>query len=102
VQEKYGPDATLGDDDDSEDSESDETEDEDGEDLTPAMDAAILRTLARIRSKDPAIYENTQSVFERTLLNTSKRRAHTRTYPQRNKLAQKQQNRRPFERPRRR
>jgi protein KRI1 len=33
-------------------SSSDETEDEDGEELTPAMDAAILRTLAKIKRKD--------------------------------------------------
>ncbi len=33
-------------------SSEDETEDEDGAELTPAMDAAILRTLAKIRQKD--------------------------------------------------
>ena len=32
--------------------ESDETEDEDGAELTPAMDAAILRTLAMIRKRE--------------------------------------------------
>jgi hypothetical protein len=60
VKEKYGSDA---DEDDSEDSE-DETEDEDGEELTPAVDAAILRTLARIKRKDPGIYESEKSIFE--------------------------------------
>ena len=47
-----------------EDSEEAESEDEDGEELTPAMDAAILRTLARIKRKDPSIYENGKDVFE--------------------------------------
>ena len=37
-------------DDDDETDESDEEEDEYGEELTPAMDAAILRTLRMIRS----------------------------------------------------
>ena len=45
------------------DSESAESEDEDGEELTATMDAAILRTLARIRRKDPAIYESGINVF---------------------------------------
>ncbi|KAH6910281.1 KRI1-like family C-terminal-domain-containing protein [Coprinopsis sp. MPI-PUGE-AT-0042] len=44
-------------------SESAESEDEDGEELTPAVDAAILRTLARIRKKDPAIYDSSKSIF---------------------------------------
>ena len=39
-------------------------EDEDGEELTPAMDAAILRTLARIKRRDPAIYDAGKDVFE--------------------------------------
>ncbi|KAJ9118179.1 hypothetical protein QFC22_004083 [Naganishia vaughanmartiniae] len=38
--------------DDSEDSE----EDEEGEELTPALDAAIMRTLAMIRKKDEGVY----------------------------------------------
>lgn len=42
--------------DDPSDSESEEEEDEEGEELTPALDAAILRTLARIRNKDEAVY----------------------------------------------
>ena len=41
-----------------------ESEDEDGEELTPAVDAAILRTLARIKRKDPAIYQQGKDVFE--------------------------------------
>ncbi len=28
------------------------------------MDAAILRTLARIKRKDPSIYESSKDVFE--------------------------------------
>ncbi|KAJ7594856.1 KRI1-like family C-terminal-domain-containing protein [Mycena floridula] len=60
---KYGSD--FEEDDDSEtDSESAESEDEDGEELTPAVDAAILRTLARIKRKDPEIYNLEKGVFE--------------------------------------
>lgn len=68
VEEKYGPSASVGDEDEDEDedesdSESDESEDEDGEELTPAVDAAILRTLARIKKRDPGIYEAGRDVF---------------------------------------
>ncbi|TBU36557.1 KRI1-like family C-terminal-domain-containing protein, partial [Dichomitus squalens] len=62
LREKYGSD--VDEDDDEEDSEDLESEDEDGEELTPAMDAAILRTLARIKRKDPSIYETGKDVFE--------------------------------------
>lgn len=62
VKDKYGSDAEFGT--EEEDSEDLESEDEDGEELTPAMDAAILRTLARIKRRDPTIYENTKSVFD--------------------------------------
>ena len=60
VKEKYGSDLES---DFSTDSES-ETEDEDGDELTPAVDAAILRTLARIRKRDPGIYEVGRGVFD--------------------------------------
>ena len=63
VKEKYGSDVDE-DEGDEEDSEDDETEDEDGEELTPAVDAAILRTLARIKRKDPDIYNTNKDVFE--------------------------------------
>lgn len=46
-----------------EDLEDAESEDEEGEELTPAVDAAILRTLARIKRKDPEIYETEKSIF---------------------------------------
>jgi len=46
-----------------EDSEEDESEDENGEELTPTMDAAILRTLSLIRNKDPEIYDEKSRVF---------------------------------------
>ncbi|KAL1729503.1 KRI1-like family C-terminal-domain-containing protein [Schizophyllum commune] len=60
---KYGSD--FEEDDISEsDSESDESEDEDGEELTPAVDAAILRTLARIKRKDPEIYDSKTNIFQ--------------------------------------
>ncbi|KAN0081344.1 KRI1-like family C-terminal domain containing protein [Tylopilus felleus] len=65
LKEKYGSDysgsgSSDADSDDSEDTE----EDSEGEELTPAVDAAILRTLARIRKKDPGIYEGGRQVFE--------------------------------------
>ncbi|EJD08084.1 uncharacterized protein FOMMEDRAFT_116527 [Fomitiporia mediterranea MF3/22] len=62
LKEKYGSDAEEGDE-ESEDSE-DTDEDEDGEELTPAVDAAILRTLARIKRRDPGIYDAQKDVFE--------------------------------------
>jgi protein KRI1 len=69
VKEKYGSDADTDDlDADDSDSESDESEDEDGEELTPALDAAILRTLARIKARDPGIYDADRNVFEGTTL----------------------------------
>lgn len=61
VKEKYGSDL---DDESEEDSEEAESEDEEGEELTPAVDAAILRTLARIKRKDPEIYETKKSIYE--------------------------------------
>jgi len=61
VKAKYGSDAEESD--ITTDSESDESEDEDGEELTPAVDAAILRTLARIRNRDPAIYDSEKNIF---------------------------------------
>ena len=63
MKEKYGSDVDE-DDLESEDSEEDTTEDEHGEELTPALDAAILRTLARIKRKDPGIYDAGKDVFE--------------------------------------
>ncbi|KAK0228294.1 KRI1-like family C-terminal-domain-containing protein [Armillaria fumosa] len=59
---KYGSDAEDEEDEET-DSESAESEDEDGEELTPAVDAAILRTLARIKRKDPDIYKSEKSIF---------------------------------------
>lgn len=63
VKEKYGPDAEFSEEDDDEDSE-DESEDEDGDELTPAMDVAVLRTLAKIKNRDPSIYDPMKNVFE--------------------------------------
>lgn len=62
VKEKYGSDYDEEGDSES-DSESDESEDEDGEELTPTVDAAILRTLARIKRKDPDIYDSNKNIF---------------------------------------
>lgn len=47
-----------------EDSEDLSDDDEDAEFVTPQVDAAILRTLARIKAKDPAVYEPDRDVFE--------------------------------------
>ena len=63
MKEKYGSDIEEEDLEESTDSESAESEDEDGEELTPAVDAAILRTLARIRKKDPAIYDSSKNIY---------------------------------------
>ncbi|OCH91086.1 Krr1-domain-containing protein [Obba rivulosa] len=63
LKEKYGSDIDE-EDVDEEDSEEAESEDEDGEELTPAVDVAILRTLARIKKRDPSIYEKGKDVFE--------------------------------------
>ncbi|KAI9568797.1 Krr1-domain-containing protein [Boletus coccyginus] len=62
LDEQYGSEGSseTGDSEDSEDTE----EDSDGDELTPAVDAAIFCTLARIRKKDPAIYEGDRYVFE--------------------------------------
>jgi len=69
VKEKYGSDAETDDlNSDDDDTESDESEDEDGDELTPALDAAILRTLARIKTRDPGIYDADRNVFDGTLL----------------------------------
>ncbi|KAG0708658.1 KRI1-like family C-terminal-domain-containing protein [Suillus ampliporus] len=63
LKEKYGSDFEEHEDEET-DSEDAESEDENGEELTPAVDAAILRTLARIKKKDPAIYNAEKSIFE--------------------------------------
>ena len=39
-------------------------EDEDGDDLTAAADVAIFKTLAKIRDRDPVIYQKDVNVFE--------------------------------------
>lgn len=63
VKEKYGSDAEEGAEEE-EDSEELESEDEDGEELTPGVDAAILRTLAKIKRRDPDIYDKERAIFE--------------------------------------
>lgn len=54
-------------DEDESDSDSEEggDEDEDGDELTAAADVAIFKTLAKIRNKDPVIYQSDVNVFER-------------------------------------
>lgn len=69
VKAKYGPDVQgsdsgSGESGDETDSDSDYSEDEDGEELTPAVDAAILRTMAKIKRKDPEIYESDKKVYQ--------------------------------------
>ncbi|KAF9777857.1 KRI1-like family C-terminal-domain-containing protein [Thelephora terrestris] len=63
LKEKYGSDAEEGGEEE-EDSEELESEDEDGEELTPGVDAAILRTLAKIKRRDPEIYDQEKAIFE--------------------------------------
>ncbi|KAG6866685.1 hypothetical protein C0991_000795 [Blastosporella zonata] len=63
LKDKYGSDYDNEEDGTESDSESDESEDEDGEELTPTVDAAILRTLARIKRKDPSIYDTSTNIF---------------------------------------
>lgn len=48
-----------------------ESEDEDGEELTPGVDAAILRMLAKIKRGDPEIYEKEKAIFEGRLFRLS-------------------------------
>ncbi|KAF8627768.1 hypothetical protein AX17_006133 [Amanita inopinata Kibby_2008] len=64
LKDKYGSDFEEEDaSDESTDSESAESEDEEGEELTPAVDAAILRTLARIKRRDPDIYNSGKNIY---------------------------------------
>ena len=64
LEAKYGKDALTDDDQDSEtDSESDVTEDEDGDQINAHVDAAIFRTLQRIRNKDAALYDSKTDIF---------------------------------------
>lgn len=63
LESKYGQDAgDIEDDDD--DSEDDVTEDEDGDQINANVDAAIFRTLQRIRNKDAALYDPDIDIFE--------------------------------------
>ncbi|KAJ7188861.1 Krr1-domain-containing protein [Mycena filopes] len=62
LKEQYGSDPDSSEEEET-DSEELESEDSDGEELTPAVDAAILRTLARIKRKDPGIYEEGKNIF---------------------------------------
>ncbi|KAF8740413.1 KRI1-like family, partial [Rhizoctonia solani] len=90
LKEKYGSDFEE----DESDSESDETEDEYGEELTPAVDAALLRTLAKIRRKDPEIYDSKVGVFDEEAKRTQGTNL-ARTRPSKDKskpLTIKQQN----------
>ncbi|KAJ7273015.1 KRI1-like family C-terminal-domain-containing protein [Mycena rebaudengoi] len=82
LKEQYGsdPDSEEEDETDSEDLES---EDSDGEELTPAVDAAILRTLARIKRKDPGIYEEGKNIFGEEQEKTTKSAKETLTKPTR-------------------
>ena len=60
LQDKYGKDYSLSDEEDEDLSD----EDSDAEFVTPQVDAAILRTLAKIRQKDPSVYEEGREVFD--------------------------------------
>ncbi|GAA5850066.1 hypothetical protein JCM8547_001001 [Rhodosporidiobolus lusitaniae] len=63
LQDKYGKDYQLPSDDD-DDSEDLSDDDEDAELVTREVDAAILATLAKIRAKDPSVYEQGRNVFD--------------------------------------
>lgn len=67
LEAKYGKDATAADAeaDESSDSEADVTEDEDGEQVTADIDAAILRTLIKIRKGDKDVYDPSVRLFDR-------------------------------------
>lgn len=62
VKDRYGSDYE-----ESEDSEDFSSEDSDAEFVTPAVDAAILRTLNKIKRGDPSIYGKTK-VFQGSFL----------------------------------
>jgi protein KRI1 len=64
VKDKYGSDLDEDEENFTTDSESDQSEDENGEELTPTIDAAIFRTLARIKRKDPEIYDAKKGIFD--------------------------------------
>ena len=63
MQDKYGADYHLSDEESDEDLSD---EDSDAELVTAEVDVAILRTLARIRQKDPLVYEEGRQVFDGT------------------------------------
>ncbi|KAI8868247.1 Krr1-domain-containing protein [Ramicandelaber brevisporus] len=51
------------DEDEEEDDSEEESEDEVGEQVTPAHDVQIMKTIALIRAKDPSIYDKQKSLF---------------------------------------
>lgn len=63
LEAKYGKDALDSDEESETDSESDVTEDEDGDQINANVDAAIFRTLRRIRNKDAALYDSKTDIF---------------------------------------
>jgi hypothetical protein len=71
VKDKYGSDFEEDEENLTTDSESDQSEDEDGEELTPTMDVAIFRTLARIKRRDPEIYDTGKGVFNGMFLSSA-------------------------------
>ncbi|KAL1412555.1 Kinetochore protein Spc24 [Vanrija albida] len=73
-------------------SSDDTIEDEDGDELTPAMDAAILRTLSKIRRKDEGVY-GTDNILQTELAATSAQ-AKKRGLPE--KTAQRKAESKPF------
>ncbi|EPY54088.1 krr family protein [Schizosaccharomyces cryophilus OY26] len=66
LEEKYGKDLAKQNLSEDEDESSEESEDSEGELVTPEVDAAILKILAKIRKKDPEIYDNGQRFFDDT------------------------------------
>ncbi|OLL25052.1 Protein kri1 [Neolecta irregularis DAH-3] len=66
LQEKYGGNAQDG------SSSSSGEEDSDGELITPAVDAALFKTLKMIREKDPGIYKADKDFFKQTELDVKR------------------------------
>ncbi|KAG0151841.1 hypothetical protein CROQUDRAFT_667555 [Cronartium quercuum f. sp. fusiforme G11] len=82
LKDKYGPDY------DGEETDEDEdlsSEDSDAEFITPEVDAAILKTMAKIKRADPTLYEGDQPVFQEEESQHSAARANkTKIHPETN------------------
>jgi len=64
VQEKYGPDYELDEDEESDESTDYSSEDSDAEFVTPEVDAAILKIIGRIREGGSELYTGSNDFFK--------------------------------------